>query len=352
MKTLRLFTFLLLGVLGLLSCQPDTETAVPMTQLEKQLHDNPQYSTFYAGLRKTGLLQELKPTASLTVLAPDNDAFARLAAPYQDFTTAARINALTDAGQLQQLRELLQYHLLPEQPLSRLSVFGKAEYPTLLAAPSPARRNVHVARFDQRIVINGISGPLTSAQGTVVEGGVLQPVSQVVVPAVQSLAELLELRSRQPITQHTLFWQALQRPAAAALLAELTSPQTDYTVLVPNDEGLRAEWQRQNAAWTTLAAVPDAALLRTLRLHILPQHRTSLTLLGDEYPTLAGSTWDTMLNVQGSFDTPGQAPMLSFRFTVSTTQHAGQHTDETAFVLVDDRASNGVLHLLDNAIKP
>lgn len=353
MKTLRLLFVFLPVLLGLMSCQHDAEPEVPVTQLEKHLADDPQYSTFYAGLRKTGLLPELKSSGLFTVLAPTNDAFARLAAPYADFSTADRINALTDADKLQQLRQVLQYHLLPNQQFSRLSAFGYAQFTTLLAAPSAARRELQVARHNEYISLNGITGAVTPAKGSVLEEGTVHTLQQVILPAPHSLAELIQARAQQAATQYTLFWQALQRPAAAAVLAELTAPQTDYTVLLPSDAGLMARWQRLNPTWTSLSAVPDAALLTTLRLHIITQHLTSSTLLGERRPTLAGAAQeDATLRLTGSFRFPGYVPQPSYAFEVTTTAYTGIDAQQTRFLQIDEQAANGVLHLLDGAIKP
>ncbi|WP_170172634.1 fasciclin domain-containing protein [Hymenobacter rigui] len=353
MKTLRLLLVFLTGLLGLMSCQHDTEPAVPVTQLEKHLADDAQYSTFYAGLRKTGLLPELKPAALFTVLAPTNDAFTRLSGPYADFSTADRINALTDANKLQQLREILQYHLLPNQQLSSLSTFGYAQFTTLLAAPSAARRELQVARHNEFVSINGITGAVTPVKGTALTEGTVHALQQVILPGTKSLTELIQAQAQQTGSQHTLFWQALQRPAAAALLAELTAPQTDYTVLLPSDAGLRARWQRQNSAWASLSDVPDAALLTTLRLHIITQHLTSSTIMGEKRPTLAGATqWDSTLRLTGSYTFPAINTPAHYGFEVSTTTYAGVEAQQTSFSLIDQQAYNGIMHLLNGAIKP
>jgi uncharacterized surface protein with fasciclin (FAS1) repeats len=353
MKTFRLFTLLLLGVLGLLSCQPDTETAVPMTQLEKHLANDPQYSAFYAGLRKTGLLPELKPGESFTVLAPTDDAFARLSAPYDDFSTANRINALTDAGKLQLLREVLQYHLLPRQQLSSLSIFstvGRAQFTTLLAAPSAARRELQIVRHNEFVSINGLLNGVTSAVGVPLAECTVHPLRRVLLPGTQSLAALIQGQARQAGSQHTLFWQALQRPAAATLLAELTSPQTDYTVLLPSDTGLLERWQQQDPAWTSLSAVPDEDLLMTLRLHIVSQHLTSNVLLGmEKSPTTLSSD---ILKFTGSYTLPDASNPSRYSFRVCTLFYAGVEAQQTPFLQIDNQASNGVMHLLGGAIKP
>ncbi|WP_426489733.1 fasciclin domain-containing protein [Hymenobacter sp. 102] len=353
MKTLRLLLLFLTGLLGLMSCQHDAAPEVPVTQLEKYLANDPQYSTFYAGLRKTGLLPELKPGESFTVLAPTDDAFAQLSTPYDDFSTADRINALTDAGKLQLLREVLQYHLLPGQQLSSLSIFpsvGRAQFTTLLAAPSTARRELQVVRHFEVISINGLLSGVTSAVGVPLAECTVHPLRRVLLPGTQSLAALIQEQARQTGGQHALFWQALQRPAAAALLAELTSPQTDYTVLLPSDTGLLDRWQQQNPAWTSLSAVPDKDLLKTLRLHIVSQHLTSNVFLGmEKSPTTLSSD---ILKFTGSYTWPNASNPSRYSFQVCTLFYSGVEDQQTPFLQIDHQASNGVMHLLNGAIKP
>ena len=356
MKIVRLFLMLCLaGLVGLTSCRSEHDSITPVIQpveltLEQQLAQNPQYSTLYAGLRATGLLAEFKPGAVLTVLAPNNTAFERLPNSMAGYRTAASIGALP-AAKLDELRRLLQYHLLPGQPLAALSGFGRASVTTLLSAPSPARQQLTVSRFTDSISVNSILVNLTPAKLPGVVGGTLQPMRQVLIPPAQSLAELIQLRAQVSAGEYTYFWQALQRPAMAGLLQELSSPQTDYTVLLPTDAGLLGELSRRNPAWTQLASIPDADLLAFLRLHIIPQHFTSLTLLlSPPMPTLAGNTFATTLRMQGSVSYWG-SPSARYSFAVITDNYLGNQRFETNFAGIDQAANNGVIHLLDGAIK-
>ena len=70
---------------------------------------NPAFSALVAAVVKTGLAGTLGGNGDFTVFAPTNDAFSKLPHP---FNNAANINAITDAKQIDFLRNVLRYHVI------------------------------------------------------------------------------------------------------------------------------------------------------------------------------------------------------------------------------------------------
>ena len=66
------------------------------------------FSSLVAALVKTNLAAVFFGSGDFTVFAPTNDAFAQLPAP---FNNAANISAITDAGQIAALSNILRYHV-------------------------------------------------------------------------------------------------------------------------------------------------------------------------------------------------------------------------------------------------
>jgi len=69
---------------------------------------NPAFSSLVAALVKTNLAGVFTGAGDFTVFAPTDAAFAQLPAP---FNNAANISAITDAGQISALANILKYHV-------------------------------------------------------------------------------------------------------------------------------------------------------------------------------------------------------------------------------------------------
>lgn len=349
----RYASLLLLLLSGLLlgtACQKESDPT-PVSSLEQILRDNPEYSTLYAGLRKTNLLPALQQSKFLTVLAPTNAAFAELSGtPY---TTATSIMALQDVGQIEQLRRVLQYHLLPEQALNEVAEVEHKQFTTLLPAAGAAGNQLYLWHFSGKIALNGLYTAWTDARGQHTVGGVVHALPHVLLPPARTLAEEVRQRAADG-AEYGLFWEALQRPVAAPVLALLSDAQRDYTLLLPSNGGLLRTLRRMNPAWTSVAAVPDAALLRLLQLHCLPTRLPSYLLFkNDRNPTLAGSQWDYALDFHGGFDLFGLKPYdASCQVMPHTNRHRLSEQEHPHLVALDQTATNGIIHLLDDAVQP
>lgn len=74
---------------------------------------NAAFSILVAAVTKADLATTLSVTGPFTVFAPNNAAFAKLTSgPLDAFSTAAKINAVTDINQIAALRNVLLYHVL------------------------------------------------------------------------------------------------------------------------------------------------------------------------------------------------------------------------------------------------
>jgi uncharacterized surface protein with fasciclin (FAS1) repeats len=315
------------------------------------LRHEASYTTLVAALTKTELLPTLGSTEFMTLLAPTNAAFAELqGTPY---TSAATIEALTDARQIADLRELLLYHMLPNQALNSLRVFEDRAF-TTLATNQGSHYQVRVESWDTRYYINGYLTAQTITPGEVTAGGIVYAINHVLRPPTLTVASLLQDHATRPNSPCTLFWEALQRPVATGLRTQLADPTFLRTVLLPTDAGLLKTLRLMNPTWTSLAQVPDAQLLALLKLHILPQHLLSLDMLGEDkpFPTLAGNTWGQSLTFKGSFllaTIPAAYNLHVATYSQFTAVPEDQQPRITALDLI---ATNGVVHIVDGAVKP
>jgi uncharacterized surface protein with fasciclin (FAS1) repeats len=139
---------------------------------------NPNFSALVAALVKTNLAGVFTGSGDFTVFAPTNEAFGKLPAP---FNNAANIGAITDAGQIAALANILKYHVTGSRyfawDLGILQPVG-----TLAAAPN-----------NNLITILGLNGGYVKGNANrsfasirpaniLATNGVVQVVNQVLLP--------------------------------------------------------------------------------------------------------------------------------------------------------------------------
>lgn len=90
---------------------------------------NGNFTALVAALKKTGLLNNVSMPGNITVFAPTDAAFAQLPAPLNN---AANISAISDAGTINTLRNVLRYHVINGRVFSP-SLRDNISVPTLLA---------------------------------------------------------------------------------------------------------------------------------------------------------------------------------------------------------------------------
>ncbi|TGD82294.1 fasciclin domain-containing protein [Hymenobacter wooponensis] len=348
-----LFLLWLTGLAFLTACSKEpADTPEPTPGLEKVLREQADYTTLVAALTKTDLLPALRSAKPLTLLAPTNAAFAELqGTPY---TSAPSIEALTDAHQVAELRELLLYHMLPDQLLSSLKVFEDKPFTTLAAARGRNTTQLYIESWDTRYYINGYLTAQTISPGESTDGGVVYSINHVLRPPTLTVADFLQNKAAQPSSGYTLFWQALQRPAASGLRTQLADASLQYTVLLPTDAGLLQTLRFLNPTWTDLAQVPDAQLLALVQLHVLPQHLTSFGMLGADkpFPTLAGTSWPQSLTFKGSISLATIPPTHNLHVATYAQFTSVPEDQQPRITDLDILATNGVVHLVDAAVKP
>ena len=114
---------------------------------------NANLSSLAAAVVKTGLAGALTDaSASLTVFAPTNAAFAQLPAP---FNNAANIAAISSTEQIDFLRSVLLYHVLGAEVFSNQIANGRSSAATLKPAGSANDNTVYISKTFGLIKLNG-----------------------------------------------------------------------------------------------------------------------------------------------------------------------------------------------------
>lgn len=197
------------------------------------LEGNPIYSTLTSLLTATGLLQN---ATDMTVIAPNNDAFATFLATNPDFV------AYNDKPwNVEILPNLLTYHAL-RQKLSYKQLYrncGHAVDGEMPASASSSKRTLYDNQFmtflelNHALSSNGTRGITSNDQPSVADDGYVHEINTVMIPT--GLVPIYTtIADAAAANGYNIFLLAL---AAADLTDPFTSVgDTPYTVFAPTDK--------------------------------------------------------------------------------------------------------------------
>ena len=328
---------LLLGLFAassfsLASCDDDDDDATPATpsqNIVQVAQGNASFSTLVAAVTKADLATTLSGTGPFTVFAPTNDAFAKLAAP---FNNAANITAITDPAQISQLRGILLYHVLTANVKAADIANGSSSVATARPATSVGGATIndntlYLTKNASGVSINGGTRVVTA--DVAASNGTIHAIDNVLMPPSQTIAAIVVASaSRTTAPEFTLLLQALQRPAAAAILTAAGTASANVTVFAPTDAAFRAL-----LGTAPLSSVSDADLTAILSRHVIGTGRVfSSDLAAGTATTLGGPI--TVAAAGSSFTVRGGTGTAA--------------NIASANIL----ATNGVIHVIDQVLRP
>ncbi|UYZ63508.1 fasciclin domain-containing protein [Hymenobacter weizhouensis] len=331
LRVLALWVCAALG-LSLTACDDDEATTPPASSqnIVQVAQGNASFSVLVAAVTKADLGTTLSGTGPFTVFAPTNDAFAKLQPP---FNTAANITAITDANQIATLRSILLYHVVGANIKAADIPAGASSRTTARPASSGVNDNtIYLTKSGANVFINGRTRVVTA--DVAASNGTIHAIDNVLMPPSQTIAQLVtSAASRATNPEFTLLLQALQRPAAAPILAAAGNAGVNVTVFAPTDAAFRALLGNNS-----LSSVSDADLTAILSRHVISTGRVfSSDLAAGTVATLGG-------NVTIGTTTSGG-------FTVRGGSGTAANIGNTA-ATVDILATNGVVHVIDQVIRP
>ncbi|MBD2770156.1 fasciclin domain-containing protein [Hymenobacter sp. BT664] len=291
--------------------------------------DNTNFSVLVAAVTKADLAGTLSGTGPFTVLAPTNAAFAMMPAP---FNTAAGIAGITDPAQIATLRSILLYHVLPGRKAA-------ADFPNGASAQATAKpasaagvndNTVYASKAGSTITLNGTSRVVTA--DVAASNGIIHAIDKVLMPPTRKISELVVAATSGSPAEFTLLLAALQRPAAADLLAAAANPASNVTVFAPTDAAFRALFTQLGI--TSLSEVTDATLLAVLRLHIVGSRAFSSDLSNGSLTTLGGSV------------------TVGVSSSGVTVRGGGNGSNNANVTIANQLATNGVVHVIDRVLLP
>lgn len=296
---------LVLFAVSATSCKKDSNPTPPAPNtIAKIVNDNASFSTLKAAVAKAGLGDALA-SGTLTVFAPDNDAFAASG------ITAATLDGLTPA----QVADILKYHVLT-------TTVTAANVPASDAVVTLQGQKLFASKNANGVFVNGIK---VKTADVTASNGVIHVIEKVLTPPTQTIKQIA---AATPSLSYLV--AAVDR---AGLLAAIDAPGK-LTVFAPTNQAFI------DAGFPTAASITaaDQALITTVvKYHVLPTNVFASDLInGATTPTLQGGTL-----------TIGTTPP-SVKITTSTK-------DPSPIVVPDGVnivATNGVVHLISKVLLP
>ena len=329
---LRVVALWLCGIatVSLSACDDDDDTLPDNSSqnIVQVAQGNASFSTLVAAVTKANLATTLSGTGPFTVFAPTNDAFAKLAPP---FNNATNITAITSQAQIDQLRGILLYHVVGANLKAADIATGASTRTTARPASTVGGtatndNTLYLTKNSTGVFLNGSTRVVTADVSA--SNGVIHAIDNVLMPPSQTIAGLVtSSASSTTAPEFTLLLEALQRPAASAILAAAGSASSNVTVFAPTDAAFRAL-----LGTAPLSSVSDADLTAILSRHVI-----------------SGRVFSSDL-------TPGTVATLGGNVTVAAagtgfTVRGGNGTAAT-ITAANLLATNGVVHVINQVIQP
>lgn len=282
----------------------------------------PIFKSLVAAVVKTGLAGTLSSTAlNATVFAPTDAAFAKLPAP---FNNATNISAISDAGQIQALKNILLYHVLGVEVRREQVAQGRS------SASALNNGKLYFSKSLGVLLVNGNS--LVLIANVDATNGIIHVIDDVLLPPSQNIAQI-----------------ALGNPAFTSLVAALSKTNLvgvftgtgDFTVFAPTNAAFaKLPAPFNNAA--NISAISSQAQIDG-HANILKYHVT-----GSRY-----FAWD--FGIFNSIPTLAAAPNNNLNGILGFNSGWIKGNSNSTFSKaspVNILATNGVVHVMDQVLLP
>lgn len=310
MKTLNVLRSSLLVVASglvmssaLVSCKKD-DPAPAKQNIAEIVGSNANFSLLKQAVDKAGLGTALS-SGTLTVFAPDNDAFAASG------INSATINTLSAA----QLADILTYHVVA----ARVASSG---VPVSDTVKSLQGKNIYASKNANGVFVNGSKVKTADIDAA---NGVIHVISNVMIPPTQTIAEIAVAGG---------FDRLVTAVVHGGLLSAVSGPGK-FTVFAPTNAAFAAAGFPDDASITS---APSAAVAAIVLGHVLPSNVFASDLIaGSNAPTLQSGISLAIATSPPSVKVNGSA-------------------NPASNIVVPDGvnivATNGVIHVIDRVILP
>ena len=288
------------------------------------------FSLLTEAVVKANLLGTLTdPTSSLTLFAPDNDAFEAAG-----ITSVAGLTA-------NDLTPILTYHVIG------IEVFGNA-LPETGSAVTTLGGDFYLSINTNGAFINGtteVTAATTAGGALDYDNGVVHLIDRTLLPPSQNIVEIAVAASQA--TQGAEFGQlvaaltAVENDAHAADLITILSGEGPFTVFAPTDAAFASLYDLAGVAdFDALVAAVGIPVIEA----VLKYHVVGARVFSTDLPNLTSNNVATL---------GGTITLNLGSLTITDTDAAlGLGTTDAAIADTDILGTNGVIHVIDEVILP
>ena len=309
MKLIAPVTLLLVAMFAISACAPQATPAAPTAEPMPQVLDivdtavaDGRFTTLVTAVQAAGLVDALKGAGPYTVFAPTDDAFAKL--------PAGTVESLLEAGNLEQLKSILLYHVVEGKVMA-------ADVTGLSAAPTLAGKDLSIKMDMGSVYINDSKVIITDIETS---NGVIHVIDTVLLPPAD-LADIVDTAVADG--RFTTLVTAVQ----AAGLVDALKGEGPFTVFAPTDDAF--------------AALPEGTVESLLKAENLEQLKSILL-----YHVVEGKVMAA--DVAGL----SSAPTLLGKDLAVKMDMGSVYINEAKVILTDIETSNGVIHVIDSVLLP
>ncbi|XLS28176.1 fasciclin domain-containing protein [Flavobacteriaceae bacterium M23B6Z8] len=316
------------------SCSSDDDGPVTSNlTITQTVVNETNLSTLSQALELAGLSADLNGTLFFTLLAPDDDAFARF------FNENGFTNGLSDfdtPDEVELLRNILLYHVSEGSVRAEgfLNV-GAAFFNTLsLDSPNGARLSMFFNTIGTNdIILNGgeeNNGATVTRNNLAASNGTIHIIDEVIsLPTVTNLAV-----ANIGLTSLVEALTRADQPDFAGILAGTTD--SPFTVFAPSNDAFTTLINSNNE-WNGLEDIPQELLTSVLQHHVIAGNN------------IASS------NIQDGQVSPATLEGDPLTFTVSgntITIEDGSGNGNIEILVANIQATNGIIHVVENVLIP
>lgn len=303
MQSLKLFLFILVGFIGFTSCSQDDDKTIVDLVVE-----NPDFSILEAAVIHAGITEALK-SSTITVFAPDNDAFKTIG-----IESEADIRALDKTL----VAAILSYHVIPSSvPASAIQTANNTEITMLDGGKAYVTKNA------SGVSVNGAK--VTTADLKAENGGIVHVIDAVILNEIKNIVGVA-----QTYPELTFLVAAVLRAnQGSTKVVDILSSAGPFTVFAPTNDAFK------EAGFTTEAAINQAdpnVLANILTYHVVAARVYSTNLTTGDVTTAQGGK-------------------VSINASNGTVKGKSNNT-ASAIIGADIPASNGVVHVIDTVLLP
>lgn len=306
MKKFKLLflSLLLISTIAFVACSDDDNNKPTNSTIVDVAKSDPNFSSLVKALSITGLDKALENnTASFTVFAPTNQAFA-------DLLIELKLSSLNDVPK-ETLSGILLYHVLGESKMAGSITTGY--FNTLSAAPTD--KSTLSLYIDMGTTMINKRAKITDTD-IKADNGVIHVINKVLLP--QNIVDI-----------------AVTNPTFSILVAALTKADLvttlngkgSFTVFAPTDDAFKDIFKALKVSG--VADLSKEALTPILLAHVVSGNVTSGQLTNGDVQTL-NTTKKVKINTTGGVTIDGNIKI----------------------VLANVQGSNGVVHVIDKVIVP